>query len=289
MIAFQRGDERFAQRDYAAALAEYKRAYDLLPEYGVLYNIGATNIKLERWADARRAFSDYIELGGERLPAARVQEVQNYLDILRQRTATLSLLLNVPDAEIHIDGARVAATAISGLVVEPGDHVVRVAKPGFRPAEDVFHANNGDNVRVVLQLTRVGTLGPAAPIARGALTVSSAPPPLAIDPEPTPLWVPWTLTGVLAAGWLTTAALAIRARHDRDTIEQPGTPEHRIDAARRLHISLAVASDVLLAATLVSGGISAYLTWWPSEPAPAGAGPSPASVGGIGAGFSGQF
>jgi len=285
----RRGHELAARHDYAGALVEYQRAYDLLPDYNVLYSIGAANVRLERWAAARQAFATYLDLGGSALPQARQDEVRNYLEILQKQTATLSLLLNVPDAEVHIDGVRVAPTSISGIVVEPGNHVLRVTKPGFRTVEDEFHATKGESVRVVLPLTRVSTLGPAEPIAPGALTVSSSAPPPVVEPEPTPLWVPWTLTGVLAAGWITTAALAIQARHDRDTIEQPGTPEHRIDAARRLHVSLAVASDVLLAATLVSGGISAYLTWWPSEPARAGAGLGPASVGGLGAGFSGQF
>lgn len=287
-LIVRRGHELAAQQDYAGALVEYQRAYDLVPDYKVLYSIGAANVRLERWAAARQAFATYIELGGSALPRARQDEVRNYLEILQDRTATLSLLLNVPDAEVLIDGKRVAPTQISGIVVEPGTHVVRVTKPGFRTLEDEFHATQGESLRMVLPLTRVGTLGPAGPIAPGVLTVSSAPPPPPAEPEPTPLWVPWTLTGVLAAGWITTAALAIQARHDRDTIEQPGTPEHRIDAARRLHISLAVASDVLLAATLVSGGISAYLTWWPSERAQAGAGPR-SPIGGMGVGFSRQF
>ena len=41
-------------------------------------------------------------------------------------------------------------------------------------------------------------------------------------------------------------------------------------------------------ATLVSGGISAYLTWWPSDAAPAGAGLGPLPIG-LGVGVSGQF
>jgi len=283
-LAFQRGDALFQRGEYNAALGEYERAYEWLPVYNVLYNIGAANVRLSRWAAARRALAAYLELGGSEVSPERAREVRSLLDVLRQKTATLSLLLNVSDAEVHVDGVRVAPTEISGLVIEPGEHVVRVTKPGFRPLAQVLRATTGEDVRVVLPLTRSSTLGPAAPIA---LTVAPAP-PVPVDAEPAPLWIPWALTGVLAAGWLTTGALAIQARHDRDAIEQPGTPQHRIDSARRLHISLAVASDVLLAATLVSGGISAYMTWWPSDSA-AGAGLGPAPIGGVGAGVSGHF
>ena len=54
-------------------------------------------------------------------------------------------------------------------------------------------------------------------------------------------------------GWaagLHIAALAIKARHDRDAIEHPGTPADKIDSARNVHKALAIASDVLLASTL---------------------------------------
>lgn len=285
--AFQRGEELFTARQYAAALDEYERAYEWMPVYNVLFNIGLTHLKLERWAAARRAFAEYLGLGGDQIPPARVRDVRAVLESLQKKTVVLSLLLNVPDAEVHIDGERIAPTEITGLIVEPGQHVVRVTKPGFRTLEQVLQATTGEDVRVVLPLSRSSTLGPPAPIARGALIVTPAPAPTPED-EPTPLWVPWTLTGVLAAGWLTTAALAVQARHDRDIIEQPETPQHRIDSARRLHMSLAIASDVLLAATLVSGGISAYLTWWPSDAAPAGAGLGPLPIG-LGVGASGQF
>jgi hypothetical protein len=290
LSAFRRGDERFARGDYQGALEEYERAYEWLPVYNVLYNIGAANLRLQRWAAARRALAAYLELGGSELSPARVREVRGYLEELGRKTATLSLLLNVPDAEVHIDGVRIAPTEIAGLVVEPGEHVVRVSKPGFRPLEQVFQATTGENVRVVLPLTRLTTLGPAGPISPAALSVAPPPvPPAPVESERTPLWLPWTLTGVLAAGWLATAALAVQARHDRDEIEQPGTPEHRIDEARRLHITLAVASDVLLAATLVSGGVSAYLTWWADEPPATGAAISAGSPGGVAVGASGHF
>jgi predicted metal-binding membrane protein len=88
--------------------------------------------------------------------------------------------------------------------------------------------------------------------------------------------VPWAITGVLTAAWATTAALAIQARHDRDTIERPGTSAERIDDARQLHVTLAVVSDVFLVSALASAGVSAYLTWW-SSPA-ASTAPSTASL-----------
>jgi hypothetical protein len=183
--------------------------------------------------------------------------------VLSERTATLSLTSNVPDTEVHVDGNKLESTTISGLIVDPGEHTVRVSKPGFRPVEQRVQASDGENVHLVVPLAPLGLESPNPALAVGSPRTQGAGLPSDVAAEPgTGLWLPWTITGVLGAGWLTTALLAAQARHDRNTIEQPGTSVERIDRARRLHIALAVASDVLLVSTLASGGVSAYLSWW---------------------------
>lgn len=290
--AFNRGLELLRQDAYAAALAEFERAYELAPVYQVLYYIGALNVRLERWAKARRAFDLYLKLGGPHLARARVDEVHAHLDELSRKTATLTLTLNVPGAEVQVDGAPVEATAVSGLILDSGEHVVSVSKPGFKPLEQSLRATDGENVHLVLPLARTNTDEPAPPPHRlpeeNASANLRAIPPDRIEAR-TPLWVPWTVTGALAAGWVTTAGLAIKARHDRNAIERPETPNARIEDARQLHMTLAVVSDILLASTLASAGVSAYLTWWsdagPSEPSRSGG----ASSDGLSLGISGRF
>lgn len=271
--AFQHGEELRRQGAIAEALVEYERAYQLSPVYQVLYHIGALNVALRQWARARRAFELYLELGEGELAPKQMQEVQAHLEELNKKTATLTLTLNVDvaGAQVTVDGAQVESTKIAGLVVDPGEHVVQVSKPGFQPLQQTLKAGDGENLHLVLPLAPVA-LDTATPLAATQPPPDGVPAPIAraqaeVEPSRVPLWVPWTITGALAAGWGTTAGLAIKARHDRDIIEQPGTSPDRIDAARQLHITLAVVSDVLLAATLASAGVSAYLTWW-SEPPP---------------------
>jgi tetratricopeptide (TPR) repeat protein len=266
--AFNRGAQLYGERKYEQALVEFDHAYQLSPVFTTLYYVGAINVKLERWAPARRAFELYLELGKGQLTPETAEEVRMALEELKKDTATLSLTLNVPGADVQIDGAPVEPTAINGLVVDPGQHVVRVTKPGFLPREEVLEATKGRDTHVVLPLARAvpSEAIMLSPALAGAASV-------AVDTVDSrvPLWVPWTITGALATGWVTTAALAIKARHDRDIIEQPGTSDERIDAARRLHITLAVVSDILLASTLASAGVSAYLTWWSDAPSSAAA------------------
>ncbi|HKO91507.1 MAG TPA: PEGA domain-containing protein [Polyangiaceae bacterium] len=298
---FRRGVELQQSGALAEALEQFEHAYQLSPAYPVLYYIGAVSADLRRWARARQAFELYLELGGAELAPERIAEVHVHLEELSKHTATLTLTLNVPGAEVHVDGAKLEPTSISGLILETGEHVVRVSKPGFQPLEQTVEASTGENLHLVLPLAplladeAVAGGGPAAAGAGAAgsnaamgAPASGASPEL--EPSGVPLWIPWTVTGALAVAWATTAALAVQARHDRDAIEKPGVPAERIDEARDLHRTLAVVSDVLLVSTLASTGVSAYLTWW-SDPPPRGKAAAPAqrSSRGLSLSVSGQF
>jgi hypothetical protein len=277
--AFQRGKALRESGDLPGALREFERAYDLSPAYQVLYFVGALNVELQRWARARQAFELYLQLGAGQLGPERIAEVQLHLEELNKHTATLTLTLNVPGAEVQVDGARLTSTTISGLILDTGEHVVRVSKPGFQALEQVVRANVGENLHLVLPLAPIAPSEAEAGIAQAPPAAAPANPnpfnsvPVVRDQTGTP-WVPWAITGALGVGWATTAALALKARHDRDLLERPGVSDARVDSARQLHITLAVVSDALLAATLASAGVSAYLTWW-SEPAQGSAGSAP--------------
>lgn len=286
--AFSRGLELQAKGETSAALDEFERAYGLLPAYEVLYFVGALSAKLGRWARARRAFEGYLALGEGKLSPERVAEVRLHLTELEKRTATLTLILNVSGVDVHIDGTPVESTQVSGLILDTGTHVLRVSKPGFQELEHTVHAEEGENLRVVLPLLPSART-PPEPAAHvepaGAAIREKAP---IVEAQRTPIWLPWAVTGALGAGWATTAALAIKARHDRDIIERPGTSAERIDDAKQLHRTLAVVSDILLAATLASAGVSAYLTWW-SEDTPAQRSAGALEPDGVVLGISGQF
>ncbi|MET0412549.1 MAG: hypothetical protein ABW217_14700 [Polyangiaceae bacterium] len=265
--AFEQASALYDQGRVAEALAQYERAYELLPEQGVLYNIGALSYELERWAEARTLFERYMKLGGEPDLPQRLQEVQRRLAELEKKTGTLTLNTNVAPDVVMIDSVPVRVREFTGLIVEPGERMLHVSKPGYLAADRVVNVGSGQNLMIVIELfpdsppqVREQTAGP----------IAALPPPV-VDRGIDPRWLCWGVTGALAIGWATTAALAIKARHDRDLIERPGTPAEDIDDAQRLHKTLAITSDVLLASTLVAGGFAAYFTWWADD------GPSSAS------------
>src|SRR5262245_32963507 len=61
---FRRGIQLFDDGDFAPALVEFERAYELSPNYRVLENIGIVNIRLGHYANAARTLRRYLDEGG---------------------------------------------------------------------------------------------------------------------------------------------------------------------------------------------------------------------------------
>lgn len=259
---FNEGVSLYEEGEFQPALAEFERAYELVPHYQVLYNIGRANFQLGQLARARQALELYLELGQGSLPAERVEAVQADLVLLRAKTATLSLTTNVADASVVIDAVPLETTQWADIVIDAGVHVLHVTKPGYASVERNLRVRQGEAVHLIVQLTPLPLASPLpVPVAAAAYE----------QPEPTASWLPWAATGVLAAGWLTATALAVQAQADKDELEHPATSPARLDAAVTRLRTLAIVSDVLLGATLAGLGVSAYLTWMPQmdgDPAP---------------------
>ncbi len=101
---FDRGIRLYQEGDFALALIEFERAYELVANYRVLYNIGQVSIQLRRYAKAREALEQYLAEGGAEVEGARLEEVQADIDMLKPRTAKLLVTTNAPKAKVSLDG-----------------------------------------------------------------------------------------------------------------------------------------------------------------------------------------
>src|SRR5262249_38985743 len=80
---FKSGVAFYKDKDFPAALVEFKRAYELLPNYSVLYNLGQTARELKDYAAALTAFERYLREGGAKIPPPRRKEVTAAVEDLR--------------------------------------------------------------------------------------------------------------------------------------------------------------------------------------------------------------
>src|SRR6478609_8196220 len=104
---FDRGLKLFETGDNAAALAEFKRAYDLVPNLVVLYNVGLVYAAMNRPVEAVDALDLALADGGAKLASEdQRQKARQVRDEQSSRVARVMVISDRP-ATIELDGVEV--------------------------------------------------------------------------------------------------------------------------------------------------------------------------------------
>jgi hypothetical protein len=158
---FARATELYEENNLPQALAEFRKAYSLAPNYRVLYNIGQICYLMQDNPCAYSAFSSYLEQGQSEIPDRRRQEVQRDLARLQVRVAKLRISADRPGAEVTVDDVVVGVTPLTEpVLVAAGRPRVRVTLEGYAPATRMVEVAGMETVRVDLHLVPTGS-GPA--------------------------------------------------------------------------------------------------------------------------------
>jgi PEGA domain-containing protein len=236
---FRSGVSFYKDKDYAAALVEFKRAYELVPNFTVLFNLGQTARELKDYAAALKAFEQYLDEGGAKIPAPRHKEVSASIDELRRKVGTLKIVTSVDGAEIVLDEVPIGVSPLAAaVVVNVGRHKLSATSNGFTPTQRVVEVAGMTETPVSLDLTKIE----AAPVK------IVEPPPK--DPPklgtPTVVWVLLATTGATAVAAGVTGGLALSSRGGlKDALATfPGDPA-AITTAQGKTRTLAVVTDVL--------------------------------------------
>ncbi|HMJ53300.1 MAG TPA: tetratricopeptide repeat protein [Polyangiaceae bacterium] len=271
---FQKGVQLFHEWSFEAALAEFRKAYQLAPSYRVLYNIAQVHYELHNYVDALKAFRQYLNEGAADVPADRRTQVEADIRKLEGRVGFLEIVANVDSGQVAIDDVPVGALPMKApILVNPGVRRVSVTKPGFGTTARNVTIAGGDHAQVQLELNEAVATRPrddGKKTARGE--------PRAERPR-TAMWISLAATGALGAGAGVFALLAQDAK--RDFEHQLGvfpTSKADIDHARSSLVRNAAITDGLAAAAVVSGGLTLFfaLTSGGNKEASSGAAPSAA-------------
>ena len=120
--------------DLSGGLAEFQRAYALVPSPVVLWNLGLVYVALNRPVDAVAAFEKVLE-EPQRLDVAEVDRARRLLGEQLQRIGKLTLTTSVSEGSVEIDNVEVARLPVNGpLPVAAGVHTVGVVSAGFAPS-----------------------------------------------------------------------------------------------------------------------------------------------------------
>ena len=163
---FQRGIELYKAGDFGPALVEFKRAYELVPSYKILYNLGQVSYQRRDHAAALRYFRQYLADGDDAIPAERRQEVNADIAELEQSVGRLQIDAAEEGAEVFVDDVLVGETPLRALIT----------------------VNGGPRK---IDLVRTQRRAPPAPgrrrLGRGRARVVSAPDARAPPPAPRPV------------------------------------------------------------------------------------------------------
>jgi PEGA domain len=259
---FERAIKLYEDGDYALALAEFERVYELVPDYRVLYNIGQVSVQLGRYARALSTFREYLRQGAAELPAERVSEVQADLANLGGRTAQVDVRVDLAGAEIVLDGSLVGtAPSLESLVVDVGEHRIQVRAPGYVPQTADLSLAGGDHLERAFKLEPeqkpiVRTVVVERPVAAAGHKSNH---------NPFPRWVGWASVGTLAAG---AVALEVLGANEAANLERQrtslGASRAELDATRSRAKNYLVGADIAGGAALVAGSITLYFELWSS-------------------------
>jgi tetratricopeptide (TPR) repeat protein len=250
-----------------AALDRFQKAYELLPSAALLLNIGTTQRKLGKGADAANTYQRYLD--DPAADASKIAEVEGVLAELDGQLGLLLLATSKPDAEIQVGSSPWRPARDVRLVrVGPGAQAIR-ARNGELVVEVTVVVEAGERREVELAAPRP----PAAPLAPPVAAVASAPRP----PPPRRTRSPrrWVALGAGATGALVGAvggALALRATRRfadaRATCPDPGCPPGS-DYDRALAFSEGGRGDRRWSALLIGAGVVAIAggtTLWLTAP-----------------------
>ena len=152
---FDRGLKLVNQNDNEGALAEFRRAYELVPHPILLYNMGlvlaATNRPVEAVETLDRLLAAPADLDAERLTRAQDERARQL-----GRIGEIEVASSIAGASIELDGVEVGRAPLRApLRVASGDHIVGAVAPGHAPLRRKVSVAGQARARVELELTPI--------------------------------------------------------------------------------------------------------------------------------------
>jgi hypothetical protein len=287
MEHFQQGLRFAEERDFHAALVEFRRANDLVPNYRILYNIAVASRELRDYATAYRSFVQYLAEGGDRIDAERQETVRAEIASAEPRIGRVEVWV-VPDgAEVRIDDQVVGTAPLSEpVVVNLGSRVVSASAPGRDTATRRLEIAARDHVSISLEL-------PETPPPTIAVAASAVP---AIGPTPAhgqewgaAFWVSTGTTAALVIAAAITGGLSLQATADyRAALSRfPLTPEE-VAGMRSTVRDLSIAADIL-GGTAAAAAILSFVLFFTDTSDTGDAADVSASISPLGASLSARF
>ncbi len=240
----QAGIDLYKTGNYESALLEFEGALLADPTgFTVLYYLGLTLYKLERWTEAGQRLEAFLAKGGASISDVTAKEVDKLLASVAMLTGEIVVSSSVPGATVYVDGM----TAPSGTaVVNKGEHQVEVRASGHQAFLQTVEVKGGDTVTVEAVLLAHGVTPVVEPEPEPPPPPPLPPPLSSKKIPPAAFWSAVGLTGALFVATTVTGSLALVKNSEYAKLDASDDWK----PLRSSLVDLAVATDVLLGATI---------------------------------------
>lgn len=267
-LHFERGVDLYDSGDVRAASIEFKRAYAIVPNYQLLFNIAQAQAELKDYVGALASLTQYLKDGGDEISDSRRSEVLTEIKRLNTYIAHFFFNVSVEGAQLWIDGIQVELPKKGGRVaVSVGLRRIELRHPDHLPWEKRVEVVGEDALTFDVQLVPRANQAPktielVAPEVRPVEPEGSQAP--ARKTQLGPLF--WSGVGVTALFGTTSAilgGLALRAKGDHDEARKrvPTTLDAVERSANKVR-ALGLATDIGLILTVGSAAFTVSTFFW---------------------------
>jgi len=155
---FNKGLAASQAGDWEGARAAFAEALSLEPgHYQIAATLGRAEFMLGKHRDAAEHLAFFLrEAPANTTPQAR-ERAQQMLDKALTRIGSVTVDVNVPGAEVFVDGRSVGRAPLKGpLYVEPGARTFGARKEGYESAHSSAQVPEGTAPTIRLELTKSG-------------------------------------------------------------------------------------------------------------------------------------
>jgi len=252
---FAQATKLYKDGDFDAALVQFERAYEVKPNYKVLYNIGQTYFQLRQYVEARDAMQRYVKEGGAQVEGERLAAVTKDLADLEKRIANVTINVNANDATVLVDGKKVGTTPLSGPVaVSEGQRSISVEAPNRGVLQRLIRVAGGESQTLNLTVEEAQVVV--------VHTKSADAKPVHLGPV---FWTTAISAIVLGGGAGVTGYVALKAQHDnKDQQKEFGVTAKQLDDSDHRAKTFALTTDILAGTAIACAAVATVI--WISTP-----------------------
>jgi tetratricopeptide (TPR) repeat protein len=263
---FHHGVKLYNEGSFEAALAEFRRAYQISPNYRLLYNIAQAYFDLHDYVNSLKALKQYVQEGGSEIAADRRIEVSELNQKLEERIANLDIVCSQDGADIRVDDISVGVSPLkSAVLVNAGPRRITAVKSGYAVTARVVTVVGREKAKLVMDMAapvepQAGRVrSPAAGAEKEMPAFLSERDPAPKAPPRIGLITSTVVTGgcAIATGIFGLLALSAKSDFNAELNKIPNTKDN-VDSARTKMKTYAHLTDAFGAATLVSGSVALY-------------------------------